>query len=82
MIGKEHLHIILLSQGWATDTSNLTLKGSVYQLLLSQRNKSMNFALLIEKFQGDTKTGNALPFKVRSVVGSVAQPCDKSIIHM
>ena len=34
----------------------------------------------MEKFQSNTIIGSALPFKVRSVVGSVAQPCDKSLI--
>ena len=34
----------------------------------------------MEKFQCDTKTRSALPFNMRSVVGSFAQPCDKSLI--
>ena len=43
LIIKEHLHIRLLSQGWATDpTTDLNLKGSALPVLVSPWNFSMS----------------------------------------
>ena len=75
------MNFTLLSPHRCTNPiANITLKGIVHQVLVSQwifsmnkaKHKSINFALLMEKFQYDTKTGEFIILqKGRSVLISV-----------